>query len=256
MIAGPFHWLHLPLMHPDMVVFDMYVWDHVVAAVICILAPVLALTSRRISTEELTLESGDKIHLYHSNSLLLVVFSLVVLTTWRIPGRPITGIGLDWPSWHPLILLLLLGVFVLYSLDIFFQYGNQRRRERTMASRQKSFAFVPTDWRELSHFLVLALAAGIGEEIIFRGYLIHYLVYWTGGEFNGVVLASVASSTLFAFLHGYQGVIPMLKIFVLSLLFSAIFVLSRSLLIVILVHVLIDVISGIAMVHFADNTKT
>jgi membrane protease YdiL (CAAX protease family) len=242
------------MMYPDMVVFDMFVWDHVVAAVICILAPVLAITSRNIITEEVTLASEDKIHLYHSNSLLLVVFSLVVLTTWRIPGRPISEIGIDWPSWHPWILIFLTGIFILYGLDIFFQYGNQKRRERTLASRQKSFAFVPSDWRELTHFLFLALAAGIGEEIIFRGYLIHYLVYWTGSGINGIIMASVASSALFAFLHGYQGVLPMLKIFVLSLLFSAIFIMSQSLLIVILVHALIDVLSGIVMVHFANNS--
>lgn len=232
-------------MYPEMVLYEMSIWDHVVAGVICILAPVLAFTTRKVSTEEIQLESEDKIHLYHSNALILVVFALVVVTAWRIPGRSLTALGFDWPVWHPLVPLLLIAVFLFYSIDIFLQYGTKQKRAKTYERRHKAFAFIPTDRKELSHFILLALAAGIAEEIIFRGYLIHYMVYWTGNNVSGIILACIFSSVLFAFLHGYQGIVSIIKILFLTLLFCGIFILSESLLIVILIHAIIDMISGI-----------
>ncbi|HEX5112066.1 MAG TPA: CPBP family intramembrane glutamic endopeptidase [Saprospiraceae bacterium] len=231
-------------MLPAMELYDMNAWDHVVAGVICIFAPILAYSSRRVKVEEIQLEPEDKIKLYHSNAMLLIVFGLVVITLWRIPGRSFVGLGFEWPRSHPLVILMLVMVFLFYALDIFFQYGLKRWRIRTLEKRNNSLSFVPSDKNELLHFSFLALAAGIGEEIIFRGYLIHYLLHWTGNSPIGILYACLISSLLFAFLHGYQGIASMIKIFFISMLFAGIFVYSHSLLIVILIHTFIDLLSG------------
>ena len=242
-------------MNPQMVLYEMHAWDHVVAGIICVLAPVLAFTSRKITVEDIKLESDDKIRLYHSNALLLIVFALITTTTWRIPGRPISGLGLNWPEWHPYIPVLLLVIMVFYLLDFFFLYGSKKKRERTFNKRNKSLAFVPGDKKEMIHFVFLAVAAGIGEEIIFRGYLINYLIYWTGNDWWGILTACVATSALFAFLHGYQGIQSMLKIFFFALIFSAIFIYSQSLLLVMLVHAIIDTLSGLVSVYLLKNVE-
>lgn len=232
-----------------MIQYEMSTWDHVLAVIICILAPVLAYTSRKITTEDIQLDSEDKIRLYHSNGLLLMVFALVIATAWRIPGRSLSGLGFTWPEWHPYVPLLLLIVVLFYGLDLFLQYGNKKKRERTLERRHKSMAFVPSDGKEMFHFLFLAIAAGIGEEIIFRGYLIHYLISWSGNSDSGIMLAALGSSALFAFLHGYQGLASITKIFFLALLFSAIFIFSQSLMLVIMIHAIIDMVSGFISVH-------
>lgn len=242
-------------MHPEMVLYQMSTWDHVVAAIICILAPVLAYTSRNISIEEVRLESEEKIRLYHSNALLLLVFALVTVTTWRLTGRPIGGIGIQWPQWDAYIPVLLAGIFIFYVSDLYFRYGTKRRREATLSDGAKAFAFIPSNNKELAHFIFLAVAAGIGEEIIFRGYLINYFIYWTGNDPDGVIYACIGTSALFAFLHGYQGIQSMAKIFFLSLMFSALFVLTRSLLIVVAVHAVIDIISGIISVYLKKQME-
>ncbi|HJW28928.1 MAG TPA: hypothetical protein VJ508_06710, partial [Saprospiraceae bacterium] len=110
----------------------MNLWDHIVAAVICIVAPVLAYTSRRVRTEEIELEPEDKVKLYHNNALLLIVFALVVITLWRIPGRSFYGLGFDWPIGGPMLTLFLVIVFLFYGLDLFFQYGLKRWREKAI----------------------------------------------------------------------------------------------------------------------------
>src|SRR5688500_18649075 len=146
-------------MYPDMVVFEMGTWDHVVATIICILAPVLALTSRKIVVEDVQLESADKVGLYHSNSLLLIVFSLIVITAWRLPIRYLTVLGFDLPTCHPIVPLLLIAIVFFYFIDIFLQYGSRKKRERTFSKKHASFAFVPSDTKELAHFVFLAIAA-------------------------------------------------------------------------------------------------
>jgi membrane protease YdiL (CAAX protease family) len=231
-------------MTASLTLFEFTLLDHVMALIICLIAPILAITSRNISTDEIQLEPGDKIKLYHSNALLLFVFALVVVTVWRIPGRALSGLGLTWPTWNPLVMQLIAAVFLFYALDVFFQYGTKRWRDRSLKHRNTSLAFVPADKKELIHFIFLALAAGIGEEIIFRGYLIHYLLYWTGNTASGILSAVMFASALFAFLHGYQGYRSMVKIFFLSLLFAGIFVYSQSLILVMLIHAIIDMLSG------------
>ena len=232
------------MMHTSMTLFEFHILDHVMAMVICLIAPILAITSRNISTDEIQFEPGDKVKLYHSNALLLFVFALVVVTVWRIPGRSLTGLGLTWPTWNPLVLQLIVAVFLFYALDVFFQYGTKKWRERSFKHRNTSLAFVPADKKELMHFILLAFAAGIGEEIIFRGYLIHYLLYWTGNTQSGILAAITMASALFAFLHGYQGYRSMVKIFFLSLLFAGIFIYSHSLILVMMIHAIIDMLSG------------
>ncbi len=231
-------------MLPELVIYPMSLPDHLVAAVICIVAPLLAFSSRKVAEEDIDTEPFDKIRLYHSNALLLAVFALVVITVWRIPGRSMAALGFTWPQWNTWVIVLMILVLLFYALDIFFQYGLRRWRERTFSQRKESFQFVPAGRKELLHFMLLALAAGIGEEIVFRGFLIHYLVFWTGNTIVGMVAAILFSSALFAFLHGYQGAKSMIKILILSMMFAGIFIWSRSLILVMVIHTVIDMVSG------------
>lgn len=229
---------------PEMVYYEMKLLDHVVAAFICIVAPVLSFTSGKFSTDDIQLEPEDKIGLYHGNALLLTVFMLIVISIWRLPGRTLSALGITWPEWNNSVLWLLLAISCFYALDIFFQYGLRRWRKKSFQQKHASFSFVPADGKELFHFIFLALAAGIGEEIIFRGYLIHYITFWAGTTPEGILIACVLSSALFAFLHGYQGFKSMVKIFFLAMLFAGVYIVSKSLLLVIFIHTLIDILSG------------
>lgn len=232
-----------------MTLFEFTVLDHIMAMVICLIAPIFAITTRNFTTEDIQLDPGEKIRLYHSNALLLLVFSLIVLTIWRLPGRTLEDIGFQWPVWNDTVLQLIVAVFVFYALDVFFQYGTKKWRTQNLKNRAGSMAFVPANHKELRHFILLALAAGIGEEIIFRGFLLHYLIFWTGNDLIGIITAVVLGSALFAFLHGYQGIRSMIKIFFLSLLLSGIFIYSESLILVMAIHTIIDFISGWMGIH-------
>jgi hypothetical protein len=104
---------------------------------------------------------------------------------------------------------------------------------------------IPLTWQEYRHYIFLAVAAGISEEIIFRGFLINYLQHYLSGYAYASILSIVLPALVFSLTHLYQGWWSVLKIFFVALMFGWIFVQSGSLLIVIIVHVLIDLISGI-----------
>ena len=163
------------------------------------------------------------------------------------------GIGFQWPVWDPYVPLLMITIFILYFLDLFIQYGSKRKRERTFQQKHKTFAFVPTENKEMAHFIFLAFSAGVSEEIIFRGYLINYFISWADNSLFGIITACLISSMLFAFLHGYQGMQSMIKIFVFAMLFSAIFILTQSLLLVVIVHAIIDTLSGFVSIYLMKH---
>lgn len=113
--------------------------------------------------------------------------------------------------------------------------------------------FVPSNASEFSHFAILAIAAGVGEEIIFRGFLIQYIIFWVGNDITGLVFAVVFSSAIFAFLHGYQGYVSMIKIFFVSMLLGAVFIISKSLIYVMIIHAIIDLVSGGVSAYFIGS---
>lgn len=234
-----------------------FIWiDHLIALVICLVAPVMALSSRQVKDEEFVFEPEDKIRLYHSNALLLVVFALIVVTVWRVPGRALSGLGFTWPEWNANVMWLVLAIIFFYGMDFFFRYGTRKWRQRSLRQNEGAIQFVPVDFKELGHFLLLAVAAGVCEEIIFRGFLMNYLLLWTGITTTGVIASAICSSALFAFLHGYQGYVAMIKIFLLSLLFAGIFIMSKSLILVMIIHTLIDAISGWLGIYLLKEMKT
>jgi membrane protease YdiL (CAAX protease family) len=135
------------------------------------------------------------------------------------------------------------GVVALLGLAI------NRRRERRLGRsappvppRWKKLmpdfgALIPVTSRERALFVLVALSAGVCEEIVYRGWLLdalHHVVGLSGGAL--VVVAAVG----FGLGHYYQGLVGMLVTGVLGLVFCGLYVASGTLLIPIVLHALID----------------
>ena len=101
---------------------------------------------------------------------------------------------------------------------------------------------LPRTPREKAVFALLSLAAGACEEVAFRGYVIPALTPAVG--LGGAV---AASSLVFGVLHGYQGVLGMLRTTVMGAALAAGFLASGSLWPAVIAHVLIDVVAGIVL---------
>ena len=97
-------------------------------------------------------------------------------------------------------------------------------------------ALLPRNRVELRYGFALGTNAGIVEELLFRFALPALLFGIIGDGLAAFLLASV----LFGLLHIYQGPVGVLSSTILGLVFCAVYLLSGSILLVIVVHALFD----------------
>lgn len=101
---------------------------------------------------------------------------------------------------------------------------------------------LPRTGREKRVFALLSVAAGLGEEVAYRGYAIPILAVSVGIPWSVAI-----TSVVFGMLHSYQGMFGMVRTAVMGAVLAAGFLLSGSLLPVILGHALVDLLGGLVI---------
>lgn len=105
---------------------------------------------------------------------------------------------------------------------------------------------IPVTGAEKATFVALSATAGITEEFVFRGFLIHALLAATGS----VPLALLLSSGAFGVVHAYQQPVGALRATLLGALLALPLLVSGSIYPAILAHVLIDLIAGLWLARY------
>jgi len=138
--------------------------------------------------------------------------------------------------------LFVLGVFTVIALlllvpAIMALWSDKIRRQAAQAARKLSF-LLPSTGAERSWWWLLCITAGICEELVYRGFLLHYLHI---APFDLSLIGALAvASIIFGIGHLYQGVKPALGTVVLGFALGAVFVVTGSLLIPIIAHAVLD----------------
>ena len=177
-------------------------------------------------------------------------------TWWHSPFAQsdnsfVTGLGIG-------VLIAVAGALIAMALM-------RRRSAKTQPPRPRKSKFIPdfsyllpTTGRERLLFALVALSAGVCEEIVFRAWLLNLLHDWT--RLTGWTLAIVAA-LIFGVAHYYQGVAGVLVTSMLGLFFCGVYVGSGTLLLPIAIHTLVDLrwaifpsMPGIAPQHPAGGT--
>jgi membrane protease YdiL (CAAX protease family) len=119
-----------------------------------------------------------------------------------------------------------------------------RRAAMALGLRESGLlrSLLPRTGRERAAFAGLSVAAGVGEELAYRGYVIPVLAVLLGP-----VGAAVVSSVVFGVLHAYQGPLGMARTAALGGLLAWGFLASGSLWPPIAAHALLDVVLGVAL---------
>jgi uncharacterized protein len=102
----------------------------------------------------------------------------------------------------------------------------------------------PVTGFEMVLFLVLAISAGICEELVFRGYLQQQFARMSGRVWLGVLF----SALVFGGAHGYEGIAGMLLITAYGAMFGLLALWRRGLRTGMIAHAWHDSISGLALV--------
>ncbi len=225
-------------------------FDHIFAILILVIIPVMSVISQKMSPE--LIESlPPKKHLFYSNGLMLFIGALLVITSWNISKKPWSALGFDWIQPDPLVWILSLVILAFYIGDLAYGYFNKSYFKDRIEEMQY---IIPLNWEEFKPYTFLAFSAGICEEIVFRGFLVTYIAHFTVDLAYGMWIAIIIPAVVFSVSHLYQGWWAVLKIFIISMLFGGIFLVSGSLIIVIFIHVFIDLISGLAGVFSSEAT--
>lgn len=176
---------------------------------------------------------------YKLTLLWLLGLGVGSMLVWLAGGRDLAALGLApvlLEPEHEFVVALVIGGAAALLLRPLLALIS----ERVAAALRKQFdslaAFLPKTREQLAWGLVVALAAGLFEEIAYRGFLIYYFQHWLN---NWAAIA--ASSALFGLAHIYQGKLGVLATAGLGALFGYMFVATGSLMLPVLLHAAVDV---------------
>lgn len=146
---------------------------------------------------------------------------------WIAATRDVLAGGLGWG----LAIGALLGLVILTIVG-----ARSARKEGGVIVVGDIAALLPRNRPELGWGAALSINAGIAEELLFRLALPALLVIVTGEPLSAFGLAAL----IFGLLHAYQGPVGVIATTIVGLLFTALYVVSGSIVLVIVAHALFD----------------
>jgi membrane protease YdiL (CAAX protease family) len=169
------------------------------------------------------------------------LFSLGIVIHWMSSGRSLSELGLGvqpGPGWMVGNGLVLVGS-VFFIAQTFVLLRDPERLVELKAQLEPVRPMLPHDDREAAWFNVLAVTAGICEELMYRGFLLTLLK-----SVLGAPAAVLISSIAFGFGHLYQGRSGVLKTGAIGLVMAGLTLLSGSIWGPMLLHAIVDLGSG------------
>ncbi len=233
------------------------IWDHLLIFLLGIVLPSFAVFQSQPEMKSLEFDTVMKKQVYYGNSFFQWICAIAVMIVWWSYGRSLVEMGFCVPEWSRMGIILIFLFSFLYGMDVWWEMRNPDKIAETKAKWLKDVPFLPVNWLELKHFLFVALTAGVCEEIIFRGFFIQYFLAINTDNLLGNCLSVIIPAFLFAFGHLYQGGKAVVKTMLMAILFGWIFLVTKSLWPLIILHFLVDVIGGyLAMKILSDIPET
>jgi uncharacterized protein len=163
-----------------------------------------------------------------------------LFTTSPLPGE------ISWLLLHPwvrylveaLIAILAIITVVLPLGIVIWKKLTKRPRKYSAAALKSLSYFFPATWSERRWWVFVCITAGVCEEALFRGFMLHYLNVFPWAL--NLTLALLISSVIFGFNHLYQGAGGAAGTAIVGFVFGLLFLLTGNLLLPIIFHGVID----------------
>ena len=180
---------------------------------------------------------------YRNNMLIMWLVTACTVALWMVLERDLRGLGIagiDAGAGPATLALLLAALLVGTNLYFSVRVRKSGAAADELVRQTRRFDFMlPHTRRELRWFYGVSFTAGITEEVLYRGFLITYC-----NAFMPLPAAMILASLAFAGAHGYQGFAGAVRAFIIALVLAAIFVMTKSILLAAVAHVLVDAVSG------------
>ena len=221
----------------------MNLFDHTFIFVIAIVYPIVSFISfRRLLKRVAAGERVDRSELYRNTMFSHWTLFFVGMAIWAFAARPwpAMGFGLQLDLWFAVATVLtILGVVALVIQLRKVNAAPQDELGKYRAQFGDLSIMLPRNGNELARFYGLSITAGIVEEVLWRGFLIWYL-----SQFMPLWGAALVSAIAFGLAHAYQGLVHLPPLIMAGLVFSALFVISGSLWLPIIMHAAVDILQG------------
>ena len=197
-------------------------------------------------------EPAERLSLYAST--IAFQWTAAAVAGWRAWAHGFTSmeLGLVVSGWPIVVALSVLGT----ALIVILQWLNLRRMGQSTSRllgplRAMAERILPQSRLELIPFLALAVTAGLCEEFLYRGFAMAAFFRWGFPAW----IAVTGSALLFGLAHLYQGRSGLAGTSLLGLLFGATRIASGSLVPVILWHMGVDMVAGLAGPKYLMNHR-
>lgn len=186
-------------------------------------------------------EHARRLRTYARTIVLQWSLTAVLVMLWVVDDRSWADLGLRGAEWWRLGGGFVLVGAAVAGLTMYRLRANsdEAMRRELAPSIERLRPMLPRTRLELGAFFVLAMTAGIAEELFFRGYLLLYL-----SEFVPLLVAAVLAVVAFGAGHVYQGWQSTLQTAALGAVFLALYAVSGSLWPAIVFHAAYDMNSG------------
>ena len=211
-------------------------WGSIYLAFLLELLPALSVAQLPLVEDEAPL---PRVSVYLSSAAIIIGIGWVgLMVGWKEFGAE--AMGFDSATWGSVSVwtvgLTLAALILLLGFLLF-------RKAAGMRESPLLVQLLPKSGTEKILFVFLSFAAGVGEEIAYRGYLIPALTLLLGWDWG----AALVSSAVFGLLHAYQGWLGIARTAALGMILAASFILSGVLWPAILAHAILDMIAGLVL---------
>lgn len=214
----------------------MTVLDYILLAALLLVLPAEALWNTVARRDKPPRALGSR--LLRSLRVIAVLLALLVAIWWR-DERPAAWLGLDAPISTAGLMGLAFAVALVSAL--IFASVSRKPNARDIDAAAVS-GMMPSTQSETRLFILFGVAAGVGWELLYRGFLLWALTPWIG-MVGAVIVAAIA----YALGHGSRDTKSLIGSVISSFLFTIGFAATGSLWWLILIHAALPLIGLLAM---------
>lgn len=221
----------------------MSLLDHLFVLLFAVVYPIAgAIGFRRFMRRVGRGSSAERMRLYRKTMISHWSLLAVALAVWAVSGRGWTALGLGFEldlGFVLGVLLTLLGISILLLQLKSVAAADDRAIERIAGRFGDLEVLLPRSRPELWRFYQLSLTAGVVEELLWRGFLIWYLV-----QYLPLWLAGVVCTLGFGVAHAYQGSRQLPAVTLAGGAFVGLYLLTGSIWLPIVLHAAVDMLQG------------
>src|SRR5437588_3862451 len=201
--------------------------------------PILIVKSaRRLGTGPLPISRKR----FYRQTIIFQLF-IAALAVWTAYTHGILAMPLpQWPllGWSAATVMYVVTVLTL----------KLRWPSRSAASKQRLYDILPHNSGEMVPYVFVCIAAGIAEELVYRGVMTELAQRLIGIEMVTIVAVSIS----FAASHATQGLRGMIAVFGIALICHALVLLSQSLIPVMVFHFAYDLTAGMLIPKWFEGS--